>query len=132
MLRFCVSLFCLEGSGSIINSTLFRPKQIQSWMAIGWWFHFICSQGQLNKALAEPVEALLDAAAADTWSSVRNLLQRETESATSGFASALATFDLDQATIDKMIVRLKEYGRSVVESKAREEAGRVLIRMKDR
>ncbi|KAG6469468.1 hypothetical protein ZIOFF_074185 [Zingiber officinale] len=89
-------------------------------------------EGQLNKALAEPVEALLDAAADDTWSSIKNLLQRETESATSGFASALATFDLDQATMDKMIERLKQYGRSVVESKAREEAGRVLIRMKDR
>lgn len=89
-------------------------------------------QGQLNKALAEPVEALLDAASDNTWPAIRELLQRETESAVSGFASALSTFALDQATVDKMLVKLKEYGKNVVESKAREEAGRVMIRMKDR
>ncbi|CAL9084421.1 unnamed protein product [Musa textilis] len=89
-------------------------------------------EGQLNKALAEPVEALLDAASDNTWPAIRELLQRETESAISGFASALSTFALDQATVDKMLVKLKEYSKNVVESKAREEAGRVLIRMKDR
>ncbi|XP_010904950.1 protein ROOT HAIR DEFECTIVE 3 [Elaeis guineensis] len=87
---------------------------------------------QLNKALAEPVEALLDAASDDTWPAIRKLLQRETESAISGFSSALSAFDIDQATTDKMIAKLQEYARNVVESKTKEEAGSVLIRMKDR
>lgn len=89
-------------------------------------------QGQLNKALSEPVEALLDAASDDTWPAIRNLLQRETKSAISGFSAALLAFDIDQATTDKMLAKLEEYARNVVESKAKEEAGRVLIRMKDR
>ncbi|WOK91346.1 protein ROOT HAIR DEFECTIVE 3 [Canna indica] len=89
-------------------------------------------EGRLSKALAEPIEVLLDAASDDTWPAIRKLLQRETKSATAEFASALSTFDLGQATVDKMIMKLEEYGRNVVESKAREEAGRVLIRMKDR
>ncbi|KAM0932498.1 putative P-loop containing nucleoside triphosphate hydrolase [Dioscorea sansibarensis] len=89
-------------------------------------------EGQLSKALAEPVEALLDAASDDTWPAIRRLLQKETKSAISGFASALAAFELDQATVDKMLAKLEEYAKNVVESKSREEAGRVLIRMKDR
>ncbi|RZR85062.1 hypothetical protein BHM03_00011997 [Ensete ventricosum] len=89
-------------------------------------------EGQLNRALSEPVEALLDAASDDTWPAIRELLQRESKSAISGFSSALLAFDLDQATVDKMILQLEEYAKSVVESKAKEEAGRVLIRMKDR
>ena len=89
-------------------------------------------QGQLAKALSEPVEALLDAASDDTWPAIRELLRRETKSAISGFSSALSSFNLDEADVDKMLIKLEEYARSVVESKAREEAGRVLIRMKDR
>ncbi|CAD5183253.1 unnamed protein product [Musa acuminata subsp. malaccensis] len=89
-------------------------------------------EGQLAKALSEPVEALLDAASDDTWPAIRELLRRETKSAISGFSSALSSFNLDEADVDKMLIKLEEYARSVVESKAREEAGRVLIRMKDR
>lgn len=89
-------------------------------------------QGQLSKALAEPVEALLDAASDDTWPAIRRLLQKETKSAISGFASALAAFELDQVTVEKMLAKLEEYAKNVVESKSREEAGRALIRMKDR
>ncbi|URD87803.1 GTP-binding protein that may be involved in cell development (By similarity) [Musa troglodytarum] len=89
-------------------------------------------EGQLNRALSEPVEALLDAASDDTWPAIRELLQRETKSAISRFSSTLLAFDLDQATVDKMILQVEEYAKSVVESKAKEEAGRVLIRMKDR
>ncbi|CAL9079582.1 unnamed protein product [Musa textilis] len=32
-------------------------------------------EGQLNRALSEPVEALLDAASDDTWPAIRELLQ---------------------------------------------------------
>ncbi|THU62517.1 hypothetical protein C4D60_Mb01t05970 [Musa balbisiana] len=89
-------------------------------------------EGRLAKALSEPVEALLDSASDDTWPAIRELLRRETKSAISGFSSALSSFNLDEADVDKMLIKLEEYARSVVESKAREEAGRVLIRMKDR
>ncbi|KAI3989302.1 hypothetical protein MKX01_004851 [Papaver californicum] len=89
-------------------------------------------EGKLNKALAEPVESLLDAASSETWPSIRNLLQRETKTAVSGFTGALSGFDINDSTLDEMVANLERYARSVVETKAREEAGRVLIRMKDR
>ncbi|XP_042480872.1 protein ROOT HAIR DEFECTIVE 3-like [Macadamia integrifolia] len=89
-------------------------------------------EGKLNVALSEPVEALLDAANDETWQSIRKLLQREVESAVSGLSSALSGFDMDQETVDKMLASIKNHARTVVEAKAREEAGRVLIRMKDR
>ncbi|KAJ4953653.1 hypothetical protein NE237_030485 [Protea cynaroides] len=89
-------------------------------------------EGKLNVALMEPVEALLDAANDETWPAIRKLLKNETESAVSGFSSALAGFDIDEETVDKMLASIKDHAISVVEAKAREEAGRVLIRMKDR
>lgn len=89
-------------------------------------------QKQLNVALLEPVEALIDAAGDDTWPAIKNLLQRETVPAISGLSSSLSGFDLDQKTLDKILASLSDYARNVVEMKAKEEAGRVLIRMKDR
>ncbi|XP_043705636.1 protein ROOT HAIR DEFECTIVE 3-like [Telopea speciosissima] len=89
-------------------------------------------ESKLNVALSEPVEVLLDAANDETWKSIRKLLQREMESAVSGLSSALSGFDIDQETVDKMLASIKDHARTVVETKAREEAGRVLIRMKDR
>lgn len=89
-------------------------------------------QGQLNTALAEPVEALLDAAGDDTWPAIKKLLRRETESAVSGLSSALVGFEIDEPTLDKMLASLADYARSVVEMKAKEEAGRILIHMKER
>ncbi|RWR88943.1 protein ROOT HAIR DEFECTIVE 3 2-like protein isoform X1 [Cinnamomum micranthum f. kanehirae] len=93
---------------------------------------FINGQKQLTKALVEPVESLFDAAGQDTWSSIRKLLRHETEVAVSGFSAALSGFELDQETYDKMVGNLVSFARSVVEKKAREEAGKVLIHMKDR
>ena len=89
-------------------------------------------QAQLTKALAEPVESLLDSASEDTWPAIRKLLQRETKTAVSGLESAVSAFELDEASEKELLVKLEKHGRSVVESKAKEEAGRVLIRMKDR
>ncbi|GJN18581.1 hypothetical protein PR202_gb05753 [Eleusine coracana subsp. coracana] len=89
-------------------------------------------EAQLTKALAEPVEALLDSASDDTWPAIRKLLQRETKAAISGLESAVSTFELDEATEKELLAKLENHGRNVVESKAKEEAGRVLIRMKDR
>ncbi|KAG2658544.1 hypothetical protein PVAP13_1KG302010 [Panicum virgatum] len=89
-------------------------------------------EAQLTKALAEPVEALLDSASEDTWPAIRKLLQRETKAVVSGLESALSAFELDEASEKDLLAKLENHGRSVVESKAKEEAGRVLIRMKDR
>ena len=89
-------------------------------------------QEKLKHALSGPVEALLDGASSDTWSSIRNLLTRETVSAVSGFSAALTGFDMDEETRLKMLKSLEDYARGLVEGKAREEVGRVLIRMKDR
>lgn len=63
---------------------------------------------------------------------MRKLLQRETDAALSGFSDALSGFEMDAQTRDSMLLRLKDYARGVVEAKTKEEAGRVLIRMKDR
>lgn len=82
--------------------------------------------------MAGPVEALLDGAGDDTWPAIRKLLQRETDTAVSGFAAALSGFEMDEESRDNMVLRLKDYARGVVEAKAKEEAGRVLSRMKDR
>ncbi|KAK4373844.1 hypothetical protein RND71_004521 [Anisodus tanguticus] len=87
---------------------------------------------KLKEALAGPVEGLLDGASDDTWPAMRKLLQRETDTAVTGFSAALSGFEMDEQTRDSMVLRLKDYARGVVEAKAKEEAGRVLIRMKDR
>nr|CAD1822487.1 unnamed protein product [Ananas comosus var. bracteatus] len=90
------------------------------------------SESKLTEALAGPVESLLEAAGDDTWASIRNLYRRETEKAVSDFTSSLSGFELDQATHDTMIQNLEEFARGVIEKKARDEAGNVLIHMKDR
>ncbi|KAJ3671153.1 hypothetical protein LUZ60_008579 [Juncus effusus] len=87
---------------------------------------------QVDKALKDPVEALLDAAGDDTWPAIRNLLKKETKVAVSGLESDLSSFELDQETVDQMLSKLENHAKSVVEAKAKEEASRVLIRMKDR
>ncbi|CAO2840185.1 unnamed protein product [Amaranthus hypochondriacus] len=89
-------------------------------------------EAKLNEALVGPVEALLDGANDETWPSIRKLLRHETQSAVSGLASDLSGFDLDDETREKMLARIENYARGVVEGKAKEEAGKILIRMKDR
>ncbi|KAL9259642.1 ROOT HAIR DEFECTIVE 3-like protein [Drosera capensis] len=87
---------------------------------------------KLYGALHWPVDACLEKATDDTWRDIRNLLVHETESAVSGLSSELATFNIDETMSDNMLLKLKDYARGVVESKAKEEAGHVLTRMKDR
>ncbi|KAF5472111.1 hypothetical protein F2P56_008851 [Juglans regia] len=87
---------------------------------------------QLALALTEPVESLLEAGQKDAWASIRKLLKRETQVAVSEFSATIGGFELDQATLDKMMQDLMDCARSLVEKKARDDAGKVLIRMKDR
>ncbi|KAI4355512.1 hypothetical protein L6164_004276 [Bauhinia variegata] len=89
-------------------------------------------EAKLKEALWGPVDALLDGANSETWPTIKKLLKRETESAISGLSAALSGFDMDEEIRQKTIASLKDYARGVVEAKAKEEAGRVLIRMKDR
>ncbi|XP_038982208.1 protein ROOT HAIR DEFECTIVE 3-like [Phoenix dactylifera] len=87
---------------------------------------------QLTAALAEPVVSLFDAAGQDTWPSIRKLYKREMENVLSGFSTSLSGFELQIGKLDTMVANLKEYGKNLVEKKAREEAGRALMHMKDR
>ncbi|RXH88761.1 hypothetical protein DVH24_000360 [Malus domestica] len=89
-------------------------------------------ESKLKDALSAPVEALLDGANSETWPSIRKLFRRETESAVSGLSSALSGFDMDEEARGQILANLEAYARGVVEAKTKEEAGRVLIRMKDR
>lgn len=89
-------------------------------------------QKQLTDALTEPVESLFEAGGKDTWASIRKLLEHEMELAVSGLTADFVSFELDKATIDKVVQNMREYARNIVEKKAREESGKVLIRMKDR
>ncbi|KAF9594315.1 hypothetical protein IFM89_030444, partial [Coptis chinensis] len=86
---------------------------------------------QLSEALIEPVESLLDVFGRDTWASIRRLLRCETESALPKFSTSLSGFELDQATYNGMVLDLRQFARSLVEKKAKEEAGKVLIRIHD-
>ncbi|KAL8458529.1 hypothetical protein ACS0TY_036160 [Phlomoides rotata] len=86
----------------------------------------------LDEALSGPVEALLDGASSDTWPAIKKLLLREKEKAITGLSGSLSGFEMDAATKDKMLSKLENHARGIVEGKAREEAGRVLMRMKDR
>ncbi|KMZ59733.1 putative Protein SEY1 [Zostera marina] len=89
-------------------------------------------EAKIKIALEETVGVLLDSADIDTWPSIRKLLQREMNIVVSELSSSLSTFDIDQEIGDKKISDLEAYARSVVESKAKQEASRALIRMKDR
>ncbi|KAK4395123.1 protein ROOT HAIR defective [Sesamum angolense] len=86
----------------------------------------------LNEALCGPVEALFDGASNDTWPAIKKLLRQETEKAVTGFSSALSGFEMDEVARNNMLSGLEDHARGIVETKAKEEAGRVLMRMKDR
>ena len=78
------------------------------------------------------MQSLFEKGGNDTWLSIRKLLKRETEVAVSEFVARVAGFDLERETVEKMQQDLREYARELVVNKAREEAEKVLIRMKDR
>ncbi|KAL5654728.1 hypothetical protein ACJX0J_034047, partial [Zea mays] len=87
---------------------------------------------KLRKALAEPVESLFDAADQTTWQSIRNIYKRETEAILPEFLNNLCQFEMEYAPAEEMVSKLKDYARSVVESKAKEESSKVSIHMKER
>ncbi|RLN28985.1 hypothetical protein C2845_PM05G02350 [Panicum miliaceum] len=87
---------------------------------------------KLRKALAEPVESLFDAADQTTWASIRNIYKRETEAILPEFLKTLCGFEMEYAPAEEMVSKLRDYARSVVKSKAKDEASKVMIHMKER
>ncbi|KAM0848969.1 hypothetical protein ACQ4PT_054032 [Festuca glaucescens] len=87
---------------------------------------------KLRKALVEPVESLFDAASQTTWESIRNLYKRETEAILPEFLNTLSGFEMESAVSEGMVSKLRDYARSIVENKAKEEANKVLMHMKER
>ncbi|KAL2650121.1 hypothetical protein R1flu_018249 [Riccia fluitans] len=87
---------------------------------------------RLEDALLEPSGALLDAAAPDTWVSLRKLLNHETDVAKSALSSAIAGFEPDETEKTTMLNNLSTFARRIVEQQARKEASQALLRMKDR
>ncbi|KAL4386024.1 hypothetical protein GQ457_09G004330 [Hibiscus cannabinus] len=87
---------------------------------------------KLRRSLSEPVESLFDSAGRDTWASIRRLLTCETENAVSEFSTTISSFELDQPTMESMLQGLRDYARNLVMKKAKEQAGKILIFMKDR
>ncbi|XP_016648893.1 PREDICTED: protein ROOT HAIR DEFECTIVE 3 homolog 1-like [Prunus mume] len=88
-------------------------------------------EAKLRELLSGPVEVLLKQANNMTWPTIRSRL-REAESDFSGRAVAISGFDMDEQTKAKINASLEKYVRRMVEDKAKEEAGRVLIHMKER
>ncbi|CAN7129284.1 unnamed protein product [Brassica rapa subsp. narinosa] len=143
-LKACMDQFDEECAGAIIEQANWDTTKVREKLVRDIEAHVssvrtsklseLTSQYEtkLHTALSEPVEALLEGASDQTWTTVKKLHGRETETAVSGFSSALAAFDIEEETRDKMVKSLQEYSRGVIESKAKEEAGRVLMRMKDR
>ena len=86
----------------------------------------------MTEALSEPVASILEAGSSDTWQAVRGLYRHESDKAISSYLADLAGFELDKETVQSLVSDLRDFCRGVVEKKAREEASKVLIHMKDR
>jgi len=76
----------------------------------------------------------LESGERDTWASIRNLFEGNTEAVVSEYSDAAVSFNLNSSEIDTNSKHLREHARNLLETKAREaaDAGRILMRMKDR
>lgn len=88
---------------------------------------------RLEDAIGEPVSDLLqEAAPADAWPSIRELVASETEKATAGLATALKGYELAREEEAGILKGLTKFSRIIVEGKVREATSQALVRMKDR
>uniref|UniRef100_A0A453JR21 GB1/RHD3-type G domain-containing protein n=1 Tax=Aegilops tauschii subsp. strangulata TaxID=200361 RepID=A0A453JR21_AEGTS len=87
---------------------------------------------KLRKALVEPVESLFDAAGQTTWASIESLYKRETQAILPEVFKALSGFEMGSEFSEEMVSKLRDYGQSIVENKAKEEASKILMHMKER
>ncbi|KAI3761636.1 hypothetical protein L1987_52057 [Smallanthus sonchifolius] len=89
-------------------------------------------KSNFKQALGGRVEAHLKEASDNTWPAIKTLFYRQTIAVVNSFSSALSSFKMDEQEKGDMISKLKDYGRGVVEGKAREATGKVKYLMKDR
>uniref|UniRef100_A0A6N2M984 Sey1/RHD3-like three-helix bundle domain-containing protein n=1 Tax=Salix viminalis TaxID=40686 RepID=A0A6N2M984_SALVM len=82
----------------------------------------LLSNKQITHAIANTVESLLEASERNTWASVRDVFECNTEKAISEFSDAAASFDLCSSEINTKFQQLREYARNLLEMKAREQA----------
>ncbi|GJX64419.1 root hair defective 3-like protein [Tanacetum coccineum] len=87
---------------------------------------------KLKDTLYGPVEALLEGAAEDTWPAIRKVLRNETKTVVFEFTDALSGYEMDEDAKKNHISTLENYAIDVVEGKTKEEASKVLQRMKER
>ena len=94
---------------------------------------FFVSQKVMVAALAEPASALLDAATCRTWPHLRLLLDSECGGAWEDLKAALAgEGEGEEAVGGEVEVGLWAAGRGAVERRAKEEAMKALMLMKER
>ena len=87
----------------------------------------------LEDAIGEPVSDLLqEAAPADVWPFIRELVASETEKATAGLATALKGYELTREEEAGILEGLTKFSRIIVEGKVREATSQALVRIKDR
>ncbi|CAK7336933.1 unnamed protein product [Dovyalis caffra] len=88
----------------------------------------------LTHELEKRVESLIEAGERDTWTSIRDLLECKTEATVSEFSDAVVSLELHSSAVNTKLQHLREFGRNIVEKKAREaaDAERVLMHMKER
>ncbi|CAK7336932.1 unnamed protein product [Dovyalis caffra] len=88
----------------------------------------------LSHVLEERVESLIEAGERDTWATIRDLLECNTEDTVLELSYAVVSLELHSSAIDTKLRHLREFARNIVEKKAREaaDARRVLKHMKDR
>ncbi|CAI9297393.1 unnamed protein product [Lactuca saligna] len=89
-------------------------------------------ESKVKTTLYGPVEALLEGAADDTWHAIRKLLRNESETAVFEFSDALSGLEMEESAKKNLLSRLENYAVEVVEGKTKEEAAKVLNRMKER
>ncbi|PKU67414.1 Protein ROOT HAIR DEFECTIVE 3 [Dendrobium catenatum] len=86
---------------------------------------------KLNKALSEPRQSLLKVANDEIWPAIRRHFQPERMTTLVGFTSTFSSFGIDQTIVETFVAKLESYAIRIVESKAREKVGRVLMNMND-
>ena len=102
------------------------------WLPRGHNLSYVYFQEKLRKALVEPVESLFDAAGQTTWASIESLYKRETQAILPEVFKALSGFEMGSEFSEEMVSKLRDYGQSIVENKAKEEASKILMHMKER
>ena len=82
-----------------------------------------------QEALSQQLYPLFWNPNGEAWAEVRKLLSDETEREVSKLLADISGLDLDPEKSNKMVQDLRNFGRTVVETIARVEAGKVHQRM---